>query len=47
LKGIPYEQLKDEMLNSPEAIQAYEEAGGEIPMTKPVTEPSTSDADPK
>lgn len=30
MKGISYEQLKEEMLNSPEAIRAYEEADKEL-----------------
>lgn len=30
MKGVPFEQLKEEMLNSPEAIRAYEEADREL-----------------
>jgi ribosome-binding protein aMBF1 (putative translation factor) len=32
MKGVSYEQLKEEMLNSPEAIRAYEDADKELAM---------------
>ena len=34
MKGISIEQLKEEMLNSPEAIQAYKEADKELAIAE-------------